>query len=75
MVHDLVARAFYGHPLVRGFRVKHLNGDPSDNRPENLVWAGRPVSGTQQPTFSQEFEQQYMKAQADRLALVELMQT
>lgn len=32
-VHTLVARAFHGDPVVR-----HLNGDPSDNRAENLVW-------------------------------------
>lgn len=43
MVHQLVLRAFTGHPTTKGFYPKHLNGDLSDNRLENLVWAGRPA--------------------------------
>ena len=39
-VHKLVLRAFTGHPVTAGYWVKHLNGDRSDNRLENLVWAG-----------------------------------
>ena len=42
LVHNLVLRAFTGHPTTRGFYARHLNGDISDNRLENLVWAGRP---------------------------------
>lgn len=37
LVHRLVAEAFQPNPL--GHRVvRHLNGDPSDNRAENLRW-------------------------------------
>lgn len=42
MVHRLILPAFTGHPLVRGYRPKQLNGDLSDNQLENLVWAGKP---------------------------------
>jgi hypothetical protein len=42
MVHTLVLKAWTGQPLTRGYYPKHRNGDRSDNRPENLVWAGRP---------------------------------
>jgi hypothetical protein len=73
MVHDLVARAFHGRPPARGYRVKHLNDDLSDNRPENLVWAGTPKSGTQAPTISRELEREYERERIDRLALIELM--
>ena len=34
-IHRLVARDTYG-PIPKGHHVHHLNGDPSDNRPENL---------------------------------------
>ncbi len=34
-VHSLVALAFHG-PRPEGLEVRHLNGDPTDNRPENL---------------------------------------
>lgn len=36
-VHRLVAEAFIG-PRPDGFECSHLNGDRSDNRPENLRW-------------------------------------
>jgi hypothetical protein len=36
-VHRLVCRAFNGEPF-EGAVVRHLNGDPKDNRPENLKW-------------------------------------
>lgn len=39
LVHRLVAVAFHGPPPSDQHVVSHLNGDPSDNRPENLVWA------------------------------------
>nr|MCR4877032.1 NUMOD4 motif-containing HNH endonuclease [Clostridiales bacterium] len=34
-VHQLVMLAFYGYPPA-GMEVMHLNGIPTDNRPENL---------------------------------------
>lgn len=37
LVHALVAEAFHG-PRPVGMVVRHLNGDPSDNRPENLAY-------------------------------------
>jgi hypothetical protein len=36
-VHHLVLMAFHGFPDY-GYVCRHLNGDPSDNRPENLKW-------------------------------------
>ena len=37
-VHRLVCRAFNGPPPFLGAVVRHLNGVPDDNRPENLAW-------------------------------------
>lgn len=37
MVHDLVAKAFYGKPPP-GYRVVHLNRNRADNRAENLAY-------------------------------------
>lgn len=36
-VHQLVLSAFVG-PRPEGMIARHLNGDPTDNRPENLAW-------------------------------------
>lgn len=36
-VHALVAEAFHG-PRPAGMALRHLNGDPGDNRPENLAY-------------------------------------
>lgn len=36
-VHQLVADAFHG-PCPAGLQVRHLNGNPKDNRPENLKY-------------------------------------
>jgi hypothetical protein len=36
-IHRLVCRAFHGLPFA-GAQVAHLNGNPSDNRVENLKW-------------------------------------
>lgn len=37
-VHRLVCMAFHGMPPISTMEVRHLNGDPTDNRPENLRW-------------------------------------
>ncbi len=36
-VHQFVLEAFAG-PRPDGMVARHLNGDPTDNRPENLAW-------------------------------------
>lgn len=38
-VHRLVALAFVGKPSSPRLQVAHNNGDPADNRAENLRWA------------------------------------
>jgi len=37
-VHRLVCEAFHGTPPFEGALALHANGDPLDNRPENLRW-------------------------------------
>jgi hypothetical protein len=39
-VHTLVATAFHGPP-PEGMECRHLNGNPADNRIENLAWGTR----------------------------------
>jgi len=39
-VHHLVLETFVG-PCPEGMETRHLNGDPSDNRLENLAWGSR----------------------------------
>lgn len=39
-VHELVLLAFVGAPL-KGQECRHINGNPADNRLENLVWGTR----------------------------------
>lgn len=39
-VHQLVAKTFLG-PQPPATDVRHLNGDPQDNRPENLCYGSR----------------------------------
>lgn len=36
-VHRLVAAAFHG-PCPEGYQCRHLDGDPLNNRPDNLRW-------------------------------------
>jgi hypothetical protein len=36
-IHSLIAEAFHGK-RPEGFQCSHLNGNPKDNRPENLKW-------------------------------------
>lgn len=74
MVHDLVARAHYGHPICRGFRIKHRDGDRSHNHKDNLVWSGQPRT-KQPPRFDYEFEREYDRVKRERESLLELMQT
>lgn len=44
-VHRLVLQAFVG-PCPDGLECRHLNGDPTDNRVENLAW-GTPSENRQ----------------------------
>lgn len=37
-VHRLVCMAFHGEPASPSLQVRHLDGDPSNNAPENLRW-------------------------------------
>jgi hypothetical protein len=37
LVHRLVCAAYHG-PCPAGSQTRHLNGSPTDNRPENLAW-------------------------------------
>lgn len=39
-VHKLVCETFHG-PKLEGMEVRHLNGDKTDNRAENLAWGTR----------------------------------
>lgn len=36
-IHQVVLETFVG-PRPVGYLTRHLNGDPTDNRPENLAW-------------------------------------
>lgn len=38
LVHRLVCMAFHGMPLIKSMQVRHLDGNPHNNRPENLRW-------------------------------------
>lgn len=41
MVHRAICEAFNGPPLPGKPNALHRNGDPSDNRPENLYWGNQ----------------------------------
>lgn len=43
-VHRLVLEAFVG-PCPAGMECRHLNGNPSDNRLENLAWGTKRENG------------------------------
>lgn len=38
-IHRLVAETFHGLPPTEKHQAAHINGVPTDNRPENLYWA------------------------------------
>ena len=40
-VHRLVCRAFHGEPPSEHHEVRHLDGNPLNNRAENLAWGTR----------------------------------
>ena len=40
-VHRLVCAAFHGPTPSPTHEVRHLNGNPQDNRPDNLAWGTR----------------------------------
>lgn len=40
-LHRVVCEAFHGNPPQGLSVVRHLNGDPGDNRPSNLMWGTR----------------------------------
>ena len=37
-VHRMICSAFHGKPPTLSMQTRHLNGNPDDNRPENLAW-------------------------------------
>lgn len=37
-VHRLICSAFHGPPPSKSMQVRHLDGDATNNRPENLLW-------------------------------------
>lgn len=37
-VHRLICMAFHGMPAKESMQVRHLDGKPSNNKPENLCW-------------------------------------
>lgn len=45
-VHRLVCMAFHGMPTTATMQVRHLDGNPENNRPENLCW------GTQEENWT-----------------------
>jgi len=40
-VHRLICEAFHGPPPTAKHQVRHLDGDPKNNRPENLRWGSQ----------------------------------
>lgn len=37
-IHRLVCSAFHGSPPSKAHQVRHLDGNPENNKPENLAW-------------------------------------
>jgi len=73
-VHQLVADAFIG-PCRKGDHVRHLNGDPSDNRPDNLAYgsalqnAGDRQSHGRYASGERHFNAKLSQYQADEIRL------
>jgi hypothetical protein len=40
-VHRLVCMAFHGMPPQPSLQARHLDGNPANNRPENLAWGSQ----------------------------------
>lgn len=40
-VHKLVCEAYYGSPPFDGAQVRHMDGEQTNNRPENLDWGSQ----------------------------------
>jgi hypothetical protein len=40
-VHRIVCRTFHGRPTPPRDHVRHLDGDPTNNRADNLAWGSR----------------------------------
>jgi len=40
-IHQIVARTFLGPPVNNDVLVRHRNGNPGDNRVDNLIWGNR----------------------------------
>lgn len=50
-IHSLICEAFYGKSPFDGAQVRHLDGDPQNNLPDNLAW------GTQAENWSDRRQQ------------------
>jgi len=37
-IHRLICMAFHGMPPLKNSQTRHLDGNPDNNRPENLAW-------------------------------------
>lgn len=51
-VHRLIYEMFYGKDSVHGYEIDHINGDPKDNKIENLRLADRHLNGRNQKMTS-----------------------
>ena len=40
-IHRLICSAFHGRPPKKSMQVRHLDGNPNNNKPENLRWGTR----------------------------------
>src|SRR4051812_30143481 len=40
-VHRLICLAFHGEPPVSAMQVRHLDGNPENNTPDNLAWGSQ----------------------------------
>lgn len=54
-VHQLVAEAFHGARPTLEHEVRHLNGDPLDNRADNLAWGTRSDNAKDRVSHGRQF--------------------